>query len=131
MPQEIGLFTDGFGFLGVLDLMVQRKKYGGFEYMGLSKDHASSAYVVDFHYNENLKAGSFFLRRSERTHDAHIYYFNVDGFARLKDVEAYHMCLGPDCFCRFSRPKPPCLLPWVQVLNRPAGEPYEVVKARR
>lgn len=130
VPKGIGICVDGFGFMGLLDLRVSRSKYGPKEFLGLVKDRASGAYLVDYNNNENTQGKEFFLKKVESTHPAGVYYVTDYGrLDRIGELEAYVLYLDDTTYCGFDVSTSAAALPGIRCGTKRWKEYYEVVKA--
>ena len=130
VPKGIGICVDGFGFMGLLDLRISRSKYGPKEFLGLVKDRASAAFLVDYNNNENTHGTEFVLERVESPHPAGVYYVTGDGLLdRIGELDAYVVYLDDETYCRFNT-SGDARLPDILTGRKRWPAYYEVVKAR-
>lgn len=132
VPKEIGICIDGYGFMGLLDLRVMRKKYGPHEFLGLLKDRASAAYLVDYNNNENTRGQEFLLKKTDTTHPAGVYYVTDSGeLDRIKYLSAYVVYIDDRTYCYFEALASGSRLPEVRTSQKVWKNYYEVVKAHK
>jgi hypothetical protein len=131
VPKEIGICIDGFGFLGLLDLRTRREKYGPKEFLGLVKDRASAAYLVDYNNNENTRGHEFLLRKTETTHPAGVYHVtDSDRPDGIDELSKYVIYIDDVTYCYFETVGSGSRLPEVRTGRKEWKSHYEVVKAQ-
>ncbi|MBN2250463.1 MAG: hypothetical protein JW724_00125 [Candidatus Altiarchaeota archaeon] len=130
VPKEIGICVDDRGFLGLLDLGVERRRFGVREYLGIARDHNSDSYVVDFHMNENTSGLRYALYERENPVANHVYYVtDGDSIGDVAALGSYVLYLDENNQCGFEKGSGPSL-PGVVVRSRRWRKYFEVVKPR-